>query len=99
MPKKISARTIEIGQLALQGYNAVGIAKRLGGHIGSVHMTLSRLYDRMKIPGANSGFSRQALFVLKTAEQNALDKLKNGLCPYPDIPCSMRGKKHEPTKK
>jgi DNA-binding CsgD family transcriptional regulator len=99
MPRKISSRTIEITNLALQGYNAVGIAKRLGGRTGSINMTLNRLYDRMKIPRANGEFTRQALFILKTAKQNALDKLKNELCPYPDIPCSVRGKKHEPTKK
>ena len=96
MSRKISARTIEIANLAMQGYNAVGIAKKLGGHVRSINMALTRLYDRMNVPKSNHEFSRQALFVLKTAEQNALDKLGNDLCPYPDIPCSMRGKKHEP---
>ena len=96
MSRKISTRSAKIGWLTLQGYNSAGIAKKIGGRTGSIHMAMTRLYDRMKIPKSGNEFDRQSLFILKVVKQNALDKLRNDLCPYPDTPCSMRGKKHEP---
>ena len=94
MPKHIQPKTIQIAQLTLQGYSIAGIAQKLGARTSTISMARCRLYKRAGI-SLDPQYSRQALLILKTAKRNALDALKNDLCPYPDTPCKMRGKKHE----